>query len=47
MTTPATGLLASIDLSDNNAFVQQVPHGWFNALRRTDPVQKRFPARVT
>jgi len=34
----ATGSLACIDLSDNDAFVQQVPYGWFEALRRADPV---------
>jgi len=38
MTTAATGSLARIDLSDNDAFVQQVPYGWFDALRRADPV---------
>lgn len=34
----ATGPLASIDLSDNDAFVDRVPYEWFDALRRDDPV---------
>ena len=38
MTAAAAGSLACIDLSDNDAFVQQVPYGWFEALRRADPV---------
>jgi cytochrome P450 len=38
MTTAATDSLAGIDLSDNDAFIQQVPYGWFDTLRRADPV---------
>lgn len=33
-----TGPLASIDLSDHDAFVDRVPYEWFDALRRDDPV---------
>jgi cytochrome P450 len=38
MTSVAAGSLAGIDLSDNDAFVHEVPYGWFDALRRADPV---------
>jgi cytochrome P450 len=34
----ATGPLAPIDLSDNDAFTDQVPYEWFDTLRRDDPV---------
>jgi len=34
----ATEELSSIDLSDNDAFVDRVPFEWFDALRRADPV---------
>lgn len=34
----ATDGPASIDLSDNDAFVDRVPYQWFDALRRADPV---------
>jgi cytochrome P450 len=36
--TAATSALASIDLTDNDAFVDRVPYEWFDALRRDDPV---------
>ena len=38
MTATAAGSLAGIDLSDHDAFIQQVPYGWFDTLRRADPV---------
>jgi len=31
-------VLASIDLSDNDAFADRVPYEWFDALRHADPV---------
>ena len=34
----ATEELASVDLSDNDAFAERVPYAWFDALRRADPV---------
>jgi cytochrome P450 len=34
----AAGVLESVDLSDNDAFVPRVPYEWFDALRRDDPV---------
>jgi cytochrome P450 len=34
----ATEELASIDLSDHDAFAGRVPYEWFDALRRADPV---------
>ena len=34
----ATDGPASIDLSDNDAFVDRVPYQWFDELRRADPV---------
>jgi len=38
MTHVAADVLASIDLSDNDAFVDRVPYEWFDALRCADPV---------
>jgi cytochrome P450 len=38
MTHVAADVLPSIDLSDNDAFVDRVPYEWFDALRRADPV---------
>jgi cytochrome P450 len=36
--TAATSALASIDLTDNDAFVDRVPYAWFDTLRHDDPV---------
>jgi cytochrome P450 len=33
-----TDTLSAIDLSDHDAFLERVPHEWFAALRREDPV---------
>jgi cytochrome P450 len=34
----ALDVVGTIDLADNDAFVERVPHEWFDALRRDDPV---------
>jgi cytochrome P450 len=34
----ATVTLDAIDLSDHDAFVEEVPHSWFTTLRHEDPV---------